>query len=92
MTAATSKDLHPTHGARFVFTRTTSEALVYGVVIYVADGRTICGELSWPGDELEVRGEIPKGPLHDEVVKLARPLRSKTPPRMTRWREPALPS
>ena len=87
MTASTSKDLHPTNGARFVFTRASSEALAYGVVIFVGDGRTIPGELSWPDDQLDVRGEIPEGPLRDEVVKLARPLRSKAPPRMTRWRD-----
>jgi hypothetical protein len=87
MPGPTSKDLHPTHGARFVFTRSTAEELAYGVAIYVEDGRTIRGELSWPEDQLEVRGEIPAGPLHDEVVKLARPLRSKGPSRMTRWRD-----
>jgi len=84
--AVTSKELHPRNGARFVFTRAQSEELGYGVAIYVGDGRTLRGELSWPKDQLELRGEIPEGPLHDEVVKLARPLRSKTPPRMTRWR------
>ncbi len=87
MTAATSKDLHPNNGARFVFTRAPSEALAYDVAIYVGDGRTIRGGLSWPGEGVEVSGDIPAGPLRDEVVKLARPLRSKAPPRMTRWRD-----
>ncbi len=90
MTAATSKDLHPTNGARFVFTRTLSEALAYDVAIYVGDGQTIRGGLSWTDDGAEVSGDVPAGPLRDEVLKLARPLRSKSPPRMTRWRDTPL--
>ena len=86
MNTATSKQLHPHNGARFVFCRTQEKPLRYGVVVYVHDGRTIDGELSWPERKAELEAELPEGPLRDEVLKLARSLRAKAPARMTRWR------
>ncbi len=86
MHAATSKQLHPQNGARFVFSRTEAEPLRYGFVVYVHDGRTVAGELSWTELGASLQGELPEGPLRDEVIKLARSLRVKAPERMTRWR------
>ncbi|MEZ4385550.1 MAG: hypothetical protein R3A79_29805 [Nannocystaceae bacterium] len=87
MTSVTSQRLHPQNGARFHFVRDDGEALRYAVTIYTSDGRTIPGALAWSAaGELEVDGELADGPLRDELVKLARPLRSKAPARMTRWR------
>lgn len=86
MNAATSKQLHPQNGGRFVFWRTHAEPLRYGVAVYVHDGRTFAGELSWSEQGASLEGELPGGLLRDEVIKLARSLRAKAPERMTRWR------
>ncbi|MCA9658847.1 MAG: hypothetical protein KC486_10905 [Myxococcales bacterium] len=88
MTTATSQRLHPRNGARFHFVREEGEAPRYAATIYTCDGRTIAAALGWSAaGELEIDATLSEGPLRDELAKLARPLRSKAPARMSRWRD-----
>jgi hypothetical protein len=97
---SSSEDLHPSAGARFVFTREASTAmdagadlelarLRYAVAAHLADGRTLSATLSW--DE---RGQARLDPgwpdawAHEEALKLARVLKTDPKRRLLRWRGP----
>lgn len=89
---SSSEDLHPRTGARFTFERTDdSSPGVYRVWVYLADGRTICGTLSWPQGRatFEDAAEGDDEPLRwarDEALKLARAVKASQAARLTRWR------
>jgi hypothetical protein len=80
---ASSRDLRPRHGARFVFTR--SEA-GYAVVIHLPD-RELRTRLWWDdhGDS-RLDPEPAVGWVREEAHKLARVLHRDPRATMTRWR------
>jgi hypothetical protein len=81
---ASSDDLHPTSGARFVLTR-AGEA--YDVLVCLPEGHQLRSKLAW--DE---RGHatldppLPHQAAHDETLKLARVLKRTPKERLSRWR------
>lgn len=90
---ASSQDLHPQHGARFVFEREAdgADGHVYRVSIYLPEQRTWIGQLSWPDGTATLSAEPPEADeqlrwAHAEALKLARTLRRTPKPHMVRWR------
>ena len=87
MTEASSKELHPEHGARFVFVQTSAAPLTYAASIFAAGGATEIVTLGWSEDgEVTLTPELAAPALREALIKLARPLRARAPARMTRWR------
>lgn len=90
-----SRDLHPTTGARFAFDRIThAPEPSYDVVIYLPEGRTWQGKLEWIAGRatLEPVPEPEQGELvwaHAEALKLARVLHRDPRQHMLRWRGPS---
>lgn len=90
-----SQDLHPSTGARFVFEREADgpHGHRYRVNVYLADGRTLVGELAWPDGNAQLQPDAPPEPedqplawAHAEALKLARTLRRTPKQHMVRWR------
>ena len=91
MTFASSHDLQPRHGARYVFHRLAGAPNpAYAVAIHPADGVVHRLGLTWDeGGEARVEpsGDLAVDPaVLDQVLKLARVLRADLPERLTRWR------
>lgn len=88
MTIASSQRLHPEHGARYVFEQLDGAAtLTYRVAVHVAGGETLEATLSWAGEGERAQVEPAlRAEIQDEVLRLARALRHRAPPRMVRWR------
>lgn len=93
--AASSQDLHPKTGGRFVFTREPGEQLNYRVTAYLPQGREVQAELSWcEGQAVLELGPATPEPIGDELLswvrehmlKLARVLRRTPKQRLVRWR------
>lgn len=92
MTDPSSRDLHPTTGARFAFDRVPEAAEpTYAVAIHLAGGRTWLGKLEW----IDGRAKLEPSPepddpelvwAHAEALKLARVLHRDPRPHMLRWR------
>ncbi len=90
MTEPSSRDLHPTTGARFAFDRLAEPEPRYEVTIYLPEARRWQGTLAWragcaelepePGDDEQLRW------AHAEALKLARVLHRDPKPHMLRWR------
>lgn len=82
-----SRELHPTAGARFVCEREPGEPPRYRAAVYVAGGATVTALLAW-----DAAGQVTLEPPPDdpwvggELVKLARVLRHTGQARLTRWR------
>lgn len=94
MTEPSSKDLHPSAGARFVFERSEGEALRYRVHVYLPGERSWSGELSWIDEQARVEGPDDAADeeltwSRQEALKLARVLHRDPKPRLVRWRGPA---
>lgn len=86
MTVASSQDLHPEQGARYVFERAAGEALRYRVAVHVAGGATVMATLEWDeGERARIEPAV-GGEIGEEIVRLARALRNRAPARMVRWR------
>jgi hypothetical protein len=99
---ASSQDLHPTNGARFVFEREADDASgpVYRVTIYMPAQRSWVGRLSWPDGAATLSADAGHdapghdapghdealGWAHAEALKLARTLRRTPKQHMVRWR------
>lgn len=83
-----SHALHPQSGARYVFHRLSGPpAATYEALIYSADGATIRALLTWDSDgRPQIEPAIADLSLYEQVIKLARALRSDHPARLTRWR------
>ena len=94
-----SRDLHPSTGARFVFEREAGrDEPRYRVAIYLPAGRSLAGTLAWVEDRAELELEQPDevgGPsveadtlarAREEALKLARVLHRKPRDHMLRWR------
>ena len=86
---ASSSELHPVSGARFVCERTDDPALVYRVAVHVAGGHTHHAELRWDeGGQAIATPASADTWVHTELLKLARVLKHSQQPRLTRWRGP----
>ena len=91
MTLASSHDLQPRHGARYVFLRLAGAPTpAYSVAVHAAEGAIHQLNLTW-GEGGEARVEPAGDPavdpaVYDQVLKLARALRADLPERLTRWR------
>ena len=98
-----SKDLHPTTGARFVFDRdalasseSDPQALRYAVTIYLPGTEQWSGRLSWidgraqldPDEGQATPDEAPWPWAIAEALKLARVLHRAPKQHMVRWRGP----
>lgn len=94
VTEPSSRDLHPTSGARFAFDRIgEAPEPSYEVRIYLPEDRTWLGKLEW----VEGRAALEPSPTpddaelvwaHAEALKLARVLHRDPRPHMLRWRGP----
>jgi hypothetical protein len=86
-----SQDLHPRAGARFVFER-EGEALRYQLSIYLPEGRSLAGVLSW-GESGVATVDYGSAPGADDAwvvdgaLKLARVLKRDPKAKLIRWRE-----
>lgn len=82
-----SRELHPSAGARFVCEREPGEPLRYRASVYVAGGATIATSLTW-----DAAGQATLEPIPDdewvagELLKLARVLKHSRQDRLVRWR------
>ncbi|MGB1698845.1 MAG: hypothetical protein ACPHRO_02745 [Nannocystaceae bacterium] len=84
---ASSSDLHPTSGGRFVFERSSGFEARYQVNVYLPNEVTISGTLQLMTErssELELDTEDPW--VRDQVEKLCRVLRRTRQQRIVRWR------
>jgi hypothetical protein len=87
-----SRDLHPTTGARFVFDRRVDETEpVYDVAIYLPEGRRWTGSLRWLDGRAQLEPEHSSADqalarASAEALKLARVLHRDPRPHMVRWR------
>ncbi len=93
MTDPSSRDLHPTTGARFAFDRIASEPEpTYDVVIYLPEARRWTGRLCWIDDRATLEPGLDAGAdpqlawAHAEALKLARVLHRDPREHMLRWR------
>jgi hypothetical protein len=83
---ASSADLHPANGARFVATRLEAAPLRYRVEAYLPDARRLDAVLTWTDGRAQVDPVWSDAWAHAEVLKLARVLKRTEPPSITRWR------
>lgn len=95
MNEPSSRDLHPTTGARFAFDRIASAPEpAYDVVIYLPAERTWSGSLRWIDDRAVLEpaptsdDDEPIRWAHAEALKLARVLHRDPRPHLLRWRGP----
>lgn len=88
MVESSSRDLHPTHGGRFVLTRvgTGDAPLEYAVAIHLPGGRRLDARLRWVSDQPRLEPALGDPWAEAEVLKLARVLRRTPRPSLTRWR------
>lgn len=83
---ATSVELHPVSGARFVCERVSDE---YAFAVYMAGGVTHTGALRWDAEgRVEVAPPVADAWAQAELIKLARVLKHSKQDRLTRWRGP----
>lgn len=95
MSDASSLDLHPRDGARFVFEREDEGdgSPEYRVDIYLPEARRVGGRLSWDGEGAAVLQLDDPAPSEDDAwvrdggLKLARVLKRDPKQRIVRWRE-----
>lgn len=82
-----SRELHPSAGARFVCEREPGEPLRYQVSVYVAGGATIDAVLTWDAAGQATLDPTPADEwVANELLKLARVLRHSGQARLVRWR------
>lgn len=82
-----SQDLHPAAGARFVCEREPGEPLRYQATVYLAGGETVAAALAWDEDGRAVLTPAPADAwVREELLKLARVLKSGGQLRLARWR------
>ncbi|MCX4243784.1 hypothetical protein [Paraliomyxa miuraensis] len=87
MADASSHDLHPAHGGRFVLTRIGSgEPLEYVVAIHLPEGRRLEARLHWSDGQPRIEPALDDGWAEAETLKLARILRRTPRSSLTRWR------
>lgn len=79
---ASSQDLHPKSGARYVFESQGDGR--YAVTVYRPEGETAGSTLTLEPEALEPA--ITPRWAHDEVLKLARVLRRDPRDKLVRWR------
>lgn len=85
MTSSSSQDLHPTSGARFLFTRTDDAG--YAVEIYAAGGARHTTTLRWDDQgNAALEPGLADEALTREVLKLARVVKRSQQERLLRWR------
>ncbi|MEM6290090.1 MAG: hypothetical protein AAGA54_02460 [Myxococcota bacterium] len=83
-----SQDLHPKHGARFVFTREGEDDPRYLVEVFLPEARRLQTQLSWDAEgKPQVRPGIDDEAVVEQLYKLARVLKRTPKARLTRWRE-----
>ncbi len=87
---SSSQDLHPKHGARFVFLRTTEEdeAPVYDAEVFLPEARTLKTCLAWNDDgKPTLRPPVQDAAVEAQLLKLARVLKRTPKARLSRWRD-----
>ena len=87
MVETSSRDLHPTHGGRFVLTRVgSSDVLEYEVAIHLPEGRRLDARLRWTDGQPRLEPALDDAWAEAETLKLARILRRAPRPSLMRWR------
>lgn len=87
MVESSSRDLHPSHGGRFVLTRVGSDdAVEYDVAIHLPEGRRLDARLRWIEGQPQLEPPLPDAWAEGETLKLARVLRRTPRPSLMRWR------
>ena len=82
------QDLHPKHGARFVFTREGEDDPRYRVEVYLPQARLLQTQLSWDDEgKPQVVPGLDDDAVVEQLYKLARVLKRSPKARLTRWRE-----
>jgi hypothetical protein len=86
---SSSRDLHPSHGGRFVLTRIGAgmdDALEYDVAIHLPEGRRLDARLRWLDGQPRLEPALPDAWAEAETLKLARILRRTPRASLMRWR------
>lgn len=84
---ASSENLHPTHGARFVLVREDDAGSAYAVAVYLADKTTLSSTLRLREGTAVCDPPFDDERVQAETLKLARVLKRTPKPRLTRWRD-----
>lgn len=84
---ASSENLHPTHGARFVLLREDDAGSAYAVTVYLANKSTLTSTLRFADGKASCDPPFDDARVQDETLKLARVLKRTPKPRLTRWRD-----
>ena len=91
MTDVSSRDLHPSAGARFVFDR-EGDAPSYRLEVFLPEGRRASAALGWDVDgkavfAWELAPQEEDAWVRDGAGKLARVLKRDPKAKLSRWRD-----